>query len=218
MARLMVKLIIFDLDGTLVDAYTAVQKSLNFTLRKLGYPAVGLTAVKRSVGWGDKNFLKRFVRPKDSKDALAIYRAHHSPSLLRYSRVKPHALRILAALKKRGCRLAIASNRPVKFSSLLLRHLGLRKYFDLVVCAENRGDIKPKPRLLLKALRRFKVDRADALYVGDMVIDMRAGRNAGIRTVAVTGGSSSRRELERTRPFRIVSRLPDVLSLAQEAQ
>ncbi len=206
----MIKLIIFDIDGTIVDAYTAIEKSLNFTLNKLGYPNVGMPAVRKAVGHGDRNFMEQFVAKKDAMEALRLYRPHHEKSLLRYSRVIPGARVLLHGLNRRGYKLAVASNRPPRFSKILLKHLGLLKYFDVVACAKDKTEIKPKPFLIPKILRKLKIRKAEALYVGDMTVDVRAGRNAGIRMIAVLGGSSSRAELQKAGPFKIIPRVTDL--------
>lgn len=207
------KLIIFDLDGTLVDAYKAIEESLNFTLRKLGYPRANPYKVRRSVGWGDENFIRVFVKEEDVKEGLRIYRRHHKTSLVKYPRVIPKARRILELLKKRNYKLAIASNRPPKFSNILIKYLGLKKYFDLVICAKDKNEIKPKPDLLHRIIRKLNIDPAEALYVGDMTIDVDAGRNAGIKTIAVLGGSSSKAELKKAKPFKIISRITELKSI-----
>lgn len=207
------ELIIFDLDGTLVDAYKAIEKSLNFTLRRLGYPPASPYKVRRAVGWGDENFIKTFVKDEDVKEGLLIYRRHHKTSLLRYSRVLPGVKGILRLLKKRGYKLAVASNRPPKFSDILITHLGLKKYFDLVICAKDKNEIKPKPDLLHRITKKLNVDPADAFYVGDMTIDVYAGKNAGIKAIAVLGGSSSKTELKKAKPFKVISRITELKSI-----
>ena len=74
------KLFIFDLDGTLADAYLAIQKSMNYTLKRLGYPEVSLSRVKKRVGKGDEKFITSFFPEKDQKKAIKIYRAQHKKS------------------------------------------------------------------------------------------------------------------------------------------
>lgn len=209
----MLKLIIFDLDGTLVNAYRAVEKSLNFTLKKLGYPLASISRVRRAVGWGDENFIKKFVKEEDVEKGLEIYRQHHKFSLLKYSVVIPRVRRILEILKKRNYKLAIASNRPRKFTKLLLNHLGLKKYFPLVVCAKNKEEIKPSPKLLLRIIKKLKIKKNEALYLGDMTIDVQAGKNAGIKTIALSGGSSSKNELKQAKPFKIITKFSNLLNL-----
>lgn len=209
----MLKLIIFDLDGTLVNAYRAIEKSLNFTLKKLGYPEVNISRVRQAVGWGDENFIKNFVNKEDLEKGLKIYRQHHKYSLIRYSKVIPKVRKILEILRNKNYKLAIASNRPEKFTNLLLNHLNLKKYFDLIACAKNEKEIKPNPKILLKVIKRLGIKKNEAIYLGDMTIDVYAGKNAGIKTVALLGGSSSRKELTQARPFKIIPKFSDLLNL-----
>ncbi len=207
----MPKVIIFDLDGTIVDAYKAIHESINFTLKEFGYPPVSEGRAKKTVGLGDVNFIRAFFKDKDVEGALKIYRHHHKSSLVKYSKAKPGAKKVLGLLKKRGYKLAVASNRPKRFSNILLKCLDLKKYFSVVMCGKNKEDIKPKPTLLLAIMRRLKCNREDAAYVGDMTIDVQAGRNAGVKTIAVTGGSSTRAELKRVGPSKIISSLKEIL-------
>ncbi|MFH0771323.1 MAG: HAD family hydrolase [Candidatus Omnitrophota bacterium] len=214
----MIKLAIFDIDGTIVDAYEAIRNSLNFTLKRLGYPKVGALVVRCAVGHGDRHFIEQFVDKKDVNEGLRLYRAHHEKALLRHSKVIPGTRTLLRELKARGCKLAIASNRPPKYSKILLKHLDLLKYFDMVACAKDKTEIKPKPILIPKILKRLKVNKDEALYVGDMAIDVRAGRNAGVRAVAVLGGSSSASELRKAGPCAVIKKLSNVLHLSKKCQ
>ncbi|MBI5554972.1 MAG: HAD family hydrolase [Elusimicrobia bacterium] len=209
----MIKLIIFDLDGTLIDAYGAIGKSLNFVLKNLGYKKASLYQVKINVGLGDKNFVSRFVDGKEVTKALALYRGHHRDALLRYSRVKPMVRKTLSVLRRQGIKLAVASNRPTKFSHILLKHLDLEKYFDVIACADKKHELKPEPYLLLKVIRKLKADKDKVLYVGDMAYDIKAGRNAKVKPIAIIGGSCSRKELAALKPYKIISKLNALLKL-----
>lgn len=209
----MIKLIIFDLDGTLVNAYRAVEISLNLSLKKFGYSPVNLDMVRRSVGWGDRNLIKKFVKEKEVERILKFYRRHHKTSLLKYSRVIPGAKKALSIFKKRGYKLAIVSNRPRRFTDILLRHLRLRAYFDAVACGRNKLDLKPHPTLLRRVMKNVAVSPKEVFYVGDMVIDIQAGRKAGVKTIAVSGGSSYRRELMRKEPFKLIGSIRDLLKI-----
>jgi phosphoglycolate phosphatase len=208
-----IEAVIFDLDGTLIDAYRAIEKSLNFVRCSLGYPALSYTKVKRAVGRGDTIFIAQFVKPEELAKALALYREHHQLSLLRYSCVKPHARQVLTAMRKRGIKLAVASNRPTKFSQILIRHLDLDKYFDMVICADKKRELKPAPFLLKKVMKKFKAKPANVMYVGDMVYDIEAGNNAGVRTVGILGGSGTRKELAAKKPYKIVGNLRQLLKI-----
>lgn len=201
------KLIIFDLDGTLIDAYPAIIKSFNFVMKKFKYPEQKPLVIRRAVGWGDDNLLKPFIKEKDLKKMLLFYRRDHKVALVKRSKVLPGAIKILSYLKNKGYRLAIASNRPTEFSWILIRHLGLRKYFDYVLCADKLKYIKPHPEILNKIMQRFKVSSKETIYVGDMNIDAQAGRRAGVKTVMVTTGSSTRKEIRKEHPYLIISEI-----------
>jgi phosphoglycolate phosphatase len=208
-----IKLIIFDLDGTLVDAYQAIIRSLNFSLQKLGYPRQDDLTIRRAVGWGDDNLLKPFINLRDIKKALLLYRQHHKTTLLRYSRLFPNVERVLRWLKDKGYKLAIASNRPTKFSWILIRHLGLSKYFAYVLCGDKLRHGKPHPEILNKIMHRFSVKPAQTLYVGDMSIDAQAGRRAKVKTIIVTTGSSTYPEIKKEKPYRIIPRIIELLRI-----
>ena len=77
-----IKLIIFDVDGTLIDAYQAIVLSFNFTMRQLRLPPKDFITIKKAVGWGDEKLLSPFVPKKQIQKALTIYRRHHQKSLL----------------------------------------------------------------------------------------------------------------------------------------
>lgn len=212
----MFKLIIFDIDGTIVDAYGAIEKSINYTLAKLGYPKARMAVVKKAVGHGDRSFVEYFVDKKDVGEGLKLYRRHHAKALLKYSKVIPGTRQLLRGLKKKGYKLAVASNRPPKFSMILLKHLDMLKYFDAVECARDKSEIKPKPFLIPRILRQLGIKKKEALYVGDMTVDVHAGRNAGVTVVAVLGGSSSHSELKEAEPCGIARKLSNLLHVARK--
>lgn len=202
-----IKLVIFDLDGTLVDAYTAITNSFNYTMRRLGYPQQDALYIRRAVGWGDRNLLKPFVKPQELSRALSIYRRHHAQSLRKDSRLVPGARRLLEHLVSGGYAVAVASNRPTRFSRIIIRHLNVGRYFSYVLCADTLPHGKPHPEILRRIMRRFCFSPSETLYVGDMAIDAQAGRRAKVRTAIVTGGSSKRADIAKQAPWRIVAKL-----------
>lgn len=210
----MIKLVIFDLDGTLMDAYPAVEQSVNYTLKKLGYPKRDYDTIRRSVGWGDSRLLRGFIGDVNLVKALAIYRTHHARALRTGTRLLPGAKKVLKQLKVKGYLLAIASNRPTKFSLIALKYLKIKKYFDYILCADKVKKGKPSPILLRQIVKKFSLKPREAIYVGDMGIDIIAGKRAGIKTIAVLTGSCSRaelRELEPAKIFQNVSFIPGLL-------
>ena len=208
-----IKLIIFDLDGTLVNAYPAIIASFNYTMRQLGYPIRDNVSIRRAIGWGDENLLRPFIKKKDLKNAVTVYRRHHKLALLKQSRLFPGARRLLGYLKARGYKLAVASNRPSRFSWILIRHLKIKKYFNYVLCADKLKYIKPHPYILRKIIQKFQLKPAQAFYVGDMIIDALAGRRSKIKTAIVTTGSSSPLEIKKEKPYRIIGKLSELYDI-----
>ena len=209
----MKKCVIFDLDGTLMDAYPAVISSINYTLNKCGFAKSDPAVIRRSVGWGDRRLLRGFVGEINLKKALAIYRAHHLKALRTGVKLLPGARKVLRQLKEDGYLLAIASNRPTRFSLIALKCLMIRKYFDYVLCADQVKKGKPSPILLRQIIKKLAVKPRYAVYVGDMDIDVMAGNRAGIKTIAVLTGSCSRTELKALKPAKIVKNVSFILGL-----
>ncbi|MBU1124695.1 MAG: HAD family hydrolase [Candidatus Omnitrophica bacterium] len=204
------RLVIFDLDGTIVDAYPAIIDSFNYCMKVLGYAAQQASVIRRAVGWGDKNLLAPFLKTQEVEKALVIYRKHHARALRSKTRLFPGVRRLLRLLRDNGDLVCVASNRPTRFSWVIIRHLGLEKYFDYVLCADKLRMGKPHPEILTRIMKRYHVPSSFTFYVGDMAIDAQAGRRAGVKTIVVTTGSSSKTELKKERPFAIIPRISEL--------
>jgi len=205
----MIKLVIFDLDGTLVNAYPAVSQSVNHTLKVLGFAGRSHAEIKRSVGGGDRKLMAHFVGEELADKAISIYRPHHTKILAQKGAVRflPGALGLLKFLKAKGYRIAIASNRPTRFTRIILKVLGVSELFDVVLCADMAEKPKPYPHMLWAIAKRLGFKRSEVLYVGDMTIDVNCARRAGVRMVAVATGSSSKKELKGLKPWRIIDKI-----------
>ncbi|MCK4995225.1 MAG: HAD family hydrolase [Candidatus Omnitrophica bacterium] len=185
------KLFIFDLDGTLADAYKAIEKSLNFTRSEMGFAPVSFEIVKKNIGNGDKNFVACFFSKDNLDKALAIYRAHHKKSLKKYAKLKPCARMLLYNLKRKKKLVALATNRPSYYTNIVLTSLSVKKYFDYVLCADDIKSLKPNPKILKMIFKKLNIKKVDAVFVGDMDVDMETAKRAGVDAVFTIGGSSS---------------------------
>jgi len=211
-----IKLVIFDLDGTLVDAYKAVANSLNYTLTQLDCPLIDDDIIKRTVGWGDRHLIGTFVAREDIDKALSIFRQHHARALKKGTTMLPGARKLLNDFKAKKYALAVASNRPTRFTQIILKHLNMRDLFDYVLCADKVARPKPEADILERILKKFSLTPDEALYVGDMAIDVQTGNRAGIKTVAVMTGSSTRDEIATLKPFRIIDEIAQVAGIVEE--
>ncbi len=205
-----IKLAIFDLDGTLVDAFPAIADSINHMMKEMGYPPVSLRTVKRSVGWGVDSLVKNFVPAEKAARALAIFRKHHDARLRSNIRLLPGVKTLLPFLKAQGCVLAIASNRPTPFCHIILKALKIDQYFDHVICGDAVKRAKPYPDMAKAILRASRRQAAHAIFVGDMSVDIECGRAAGVFTVAVPTGSCTRAEIKAAKPDIFIERISQV--------
>lgn len=211
-----IKLVIFDLDGTLVDAYKAVADSLNYTLAQVGCAPVDDEKIKRTVGWGDRHLVGTFVDQGNLDRALSIFRQHHARALKAGTSFLPGARQLLDKLKAKGYVLAVASNRPTRFTHIILKHLKIQTAFDHVLCGDKVENPKPAADILEQILVKFALTPDEALYVGDMTIDVETGHEAGVKTVVVVTGSSTKEEIARLKPFKIIDHVLEAAEIVEE--
>jgi phosphoglycolate phosphatase len=131
---------------------------------------------------------------------IALYVEHH-PSVLRSGTVlMPGTADLLAALAERGLALGVCSNKPVAFTRELLDYLGIGGRFQAVLGPEDVAHPKPAPDMLLAALPRLGVQAEQALYIGDMTVDVQTARAAGVRVWIVTTGSDPAEAVRAAKP------------------
>jgi phosphoglycolate phosphatase len=207
------KAVLFDFDGTLADSYAAITASVNHVRSHHGLPPMQESDVRGLVGLGIYVLMERIVPGGDVKADTELYRAHHPTVMAQLTRLMPGAADSIRFLRSRGTRLAVCSNKPVRFTRTLLVALGIVSEFDAVLGPEDVGErAKPEPDMLLAALDRLGVAKADALYVGDMLVDIQTARAAGVMVWVVPTGSQSREELVAVRPDRVLNGLSDLIT------
>ena len=205
------KLIIFDLDGTLIDAYGAIAAGINQMLQSLGYPQQKPEIIKRKVGWGVEKLIEPFIERKDYQRAVKIYLKSQETLLPKMAKLLPGAKEVLEKLKEKGCKLAVASNRPSSFSESLLKKLKIAHYFSLVLCADKINSYKPNPKILFLIMKKLNLPPEETIYVGDMALDAETGRKAEVKTIIVLTGSSNREEVIAENPFKIINQISEIL-------
>lgn len=189
------KLIAFDLDGTLVDSLPDIVVAVHRAVEELGLPPLADGQVADWVGDGVTRLLKRVLTgeksvepdPKLLARAMALFRQAYSEHLCVDSRLYPGTLEVLQALKGR-CRLACITNKSRMFTEPLLPALGIDGYFDLVLSGDSLRAMKPDPLPLLHAAGKFHLPPGDCCMVGDSRNDILAARAAGFHAVALSYG------------------------------
>ena len=205
--------VIFDFDGTLGDSYAAIAASVNHIREHRGLPPLEVDEVRCHVGRGVEYLLKQTVPDTDVPADLARYRAHH-PSVLRSgTHLLPGAAESLIALKKAGMKLAVCSNKPGFYTHELVDYLGLAPLLDAVIGPEDVARPKPAPDMLQLALEKLGVTPGEALYVGDMVVDIETARSTGVPVWVVPTGSDTRDTLATALPDRLLEDLHELVLL-----
>jgi phosphoglycolate phosphatase len=208
-----VRAIVFDLDGTLVDSYGPIAASLNRARSAYGLPALEEEAVRRSVGHGLESLIAELVGPDRVDEGVRLFREHYAASYAAGTVALHGVPPTLGTLRHRGFRMAVASNKPARFSRAILGTLGLEGHFDAIEGPDSAGRVKPHPTMIRSCLAAMGAGVGNAAYVGDMVLDVETAAAAGLPVILVAGGSSSRTELEATgeRVLASLDELPDLL-------
>lgn len=205
--------VLFDFDGTLADSYDAIAASVNHVRAHRALPALAVDEVRVHVGHGSGHLLSHTVGTGDPRENEMLYRKHHPTVMKEGTRLLSEAAAMLRALKQRGLMLAVCSNKPLPYTTVLLASLGIAELFDAVMGPEDVARPKPAPDMLLAGLARLKVTASEALYVGDMTVDITTARGAGVSVWVVPTGSDSREALRAANPDRLLGGLEELPGL-----
>lgn len=204
--------VLFDLDGTLVDSYRAIQTSVNHVRALHHLPPLMEAEVRAAVGNGLLQLLSVTVPTGDLQENAKVFSEHHPTILGKRTRVLPQVRRTLATLRRRGSKLAVCSNKPIAMTEQMLRELQLADHFGAVLGPELVPQQKPAPDMVLEAMRRLEVTPENTLYVGDMTIDVQTARAAGVSVWVIPSGSHSKEELTASAPDRVMERFNELLA------
>lgn len=217
----MKRLIIFDLDGTLLNTIADLAQSTNHALHVLGYPTHEESAYNFMVGNGINKLFERALPEgeKSEENVLRVrtefipyYDVHNADK----SRPYPGISGLLEQLQAKGLHIAVASNKYQAATEKLIAHYfpGIR---FIAVFGQREGvNVKPDPTIVEDILAITKVEKESVLYVGDSGVDMQTALNAGVTSCGVTWGFRPRTELESFHPNYIVDKAEDILSLINQ--
>jgi len=227
----MIKLIIYDLDGTLIDSRRDISDAVNWTLRELGFSELPMDEVSSFVGSGVKNLmeqalvkagageekgdspLKRGQSPVSSpvlKRSIKLFRRRYREHLLDQTCLYPSVRKVLEFFKKR--RQAVSTNKPEDLTLAILKGLGVQTYFCQVRGGDQGFPKKPAPDTVMDILKKAGVTGDEAVLVGDSAIDIETGRNARVKTVAVTYGFGKPGEIRDSKPDWVLNDLEELIT------
>ena len=212
----MKKLVIFDLDGTLLDTIADLAESANYALKQLGYPTHPIEVIRTYVGNGINKLLFRALPDEEKTEEnmmrmrthfVPYYDAHNADLSAPY----PGIVALLEELQAKGLRMAVASNKYQEATVKLVKH-----YFPMIDFVEILGqregiNVKPDPTIVFDILQKADVSPEEVLYVGDSGVDMQTAINAGVDAIGVTWGFRPRTELEDFHPMGLIDQAEELL-------
>ena len=206
-----IKLVIFDLDGTLIDSRLDLVHSVNAALRQIGRPELPDDVIASYVGDGAPLLIQRALGGEAVEDSivrkgleyfLAYYREHKLDHTTLYEGIPDALASLQTASNGAGRKMAVLSNKPVGPSRAIVEALGLGTFFAQVYGGNSFASKKPDPEGALSLLKENKVRPEEAAIVGDSHVDVETGQNTGLWTIGVTYGFA---------PHTLGNPAPDVL-------
>jgi len=195
------KLVLFDLDGTLVDSAADIAEAVNRTLDELGHDREDEAMVRSWIGLGARVLLDSALRHAGSRasveETLPRFMAHYEACLLLSARLYPGTTETLAALAEAGVAVSMATNKPERMARVLADAMGIGRFFAHIVGGDTLAERKPSAMPLLHLAALHGVAARDALMVGDSEADAGAARAAGMDLVLLRHGYPRDFDLDR---------------------
>lgn len=216
-------LAMFDLDGTLVATAGEIGDAVNDTLARFELPAVSQIQVERWIGHGTRELLIQALASagKTSVDTVRDSRAlpliaaefdrHYQHRCGTRSQLYPQVRETLTALRVRGVKLAVVTNKESRYTTTVLDAHHLAPLVDLVICGDTMSTKKPDPAGIRNCLSRFNTTPERALFVGDSSIDVATARSAGVRVWALPYGYNRGEPITACAPDRVIEDISALL-------
>ena len=215
----MIKAVLFDMDGTILDTLEDIKQSVNFALSFFGYPLKDDKDIKYAVGSGAFELIEKVV-PKHLdqtkiNEVFSKYQSHYDKHANDHTRPYPGIMDLLHKLKEKEYKLGVVSN---KFEYLVkeLNHTIFQGLFDSAIGATEKIPIKPHPDMVYKAMDELNVKKDEVIYLGDTKIDMLTAKHAKMKSVGVLWGFRDEKELRTYGAQYIIKHPMELISMIEE--
>ncbi len=208
-----VDLLIFDLDGTLIESKWDIATAVNLTLADLALPQRSQEEIFSFVGDGIKRLLRSAVGEENQsryEDALRVFRGHYLAHCLDRTRFYPGVEPVLSHFA--GKLKAIATNKSLEYTTKIMAGLGPH-HFAYTVGGDNGYGLKPEPGMLHKIMEELEVNQGRTVLIGDSTNDITGGHNAGIKVCAVGYGMGNREKMAACRPDWFIEKPEELMRL-----
>ncbi len=218
-------MILIDLDGTLVDSVPDLAFCVDAMMERLGRPPHGEAKVRNWVGNGVERLVRRALLGQlegepdeaDFQRAYPIFLELYRDNTSRRSQLFPGVRDGLDWLQAAGYRLGCVTNKAAQFTEPLLRDLGVRDSFEIVISGDTLPRSKPDPLPLLHAAAHFGAEPAEALMIGDSISDVKAARAAGFTIFCMSYGYNHGQDIRDYHPDAVLDSLTEVQGLLEGA-
>jgi HAD superfamily hydrolase (TIGR01509 family) len=208
----MIKGIVFDFDGTIVDSMQMVFNALNEALKKKSLPTIEAELLGRMAGLPVSDIIstKTHITESTAKEIERDVFESYTAFCRTRCQLLPHVENTLKTLKSKQIKIGLLTTTPSKPLKAVVNKFSLKDYFDIMIAKEDAKN-KPNPEGLNKIITEFELKKDECLYVGDSPIDILTGKAAGIRTIAVTTGIATIEQLKEAKPDAIIPNLEKLL-------
>ena len=217
----MTRLIIFDFDGTLGDTKENIVKTMQETMRRMGFPIPDEATIASTIGIpleAGFEIMVPGITQEKCLECAALYRIVFDEYKAQLKpKAFPGVIETLAAIKAKGVNMCVASSRLSVSLNAFVHDMGLGEYIDYVLGVDFQRKPKPNPDPVLQCLEHFKVDASEALVVGDMAFDIQMGVAALCPTCGVTWGNGTRTQLSAAGADFIIDSMPELLPLVSRS-
>ena len=219
------RLVMFDLDGTLIDTAPEIADAVNDTLAQCGLPLVSQQQVRDWIGHGTRTLLiaalasaqgrtvQQIGADPDLPRIAGMFDGHYQNRCGSSSQPYPHVVEVLHSLRAHGVHLAVVTNKEGRYKDTVLRAHQFGKRFDLVISGDTLATKKPDPAGIAHCLAHFGVAADEALFVGDSSIDAATARNAGVAIWLLPYGYNMGQPIAACQPDRVIPNMRAVLTL-----
>ena len=212
------KLIVFDLDGTLIDSIPDLTDAVNYMRSTFSLSPLSEEKVTSLVGEGAKRLVEDALpgfSQEDRQNGLECFLEYNFNHIIDKTRLYPEVVATLGTLKEEGYILAVASNKSESHCKEILRLLKTDHYFSAILGAESAAERKPSPAPIFYLMQQFGVTSSETVMVGDSINDIKAGKSAGVLTIGCEFGYGTVAELENADDT--ISSLDKLVSLLRDS-